>query len=115
MAASATRVNHWYVIAGRDEVGEELLARKVCGEHLVLFRTSDGEPVALADRCSHRQFPLSKGHRVGDEIQCGYHGLRFDVVRHVHVGARPGPHPVACQRAKPTARRAGGVDLGVDG
>ena len=70
--------NHWYVIARRGEVGEELLARKVCGEHLVLFRTSDGEPVALADRCSHRQYPLSKGQRVGDEIQCGYHGLRFD-------------------------------------
>jgi len=75
---SSFPLDHWYVIARRVEVGEGLLARKVCGEHLVLFRTSAGEAIALADRCSHRQFPLSKGQRVGDEIQCSYHGLRFD-------------------------------------
>lgn len=69
---------HWYVIARRDELRHELLARKVCGERLVLYRTGDGTPVALADRCSHRRFPLSMGDLVGDEIQCGYHGLRFD-------------------------------------
>lgn len=69
---------HWYVIARRDELGDELLARKVCDERLVLYRTSAGDPVALADRCSHRRFPLSAGQRVGDEIQCAYHGLRFD-------------------------------------
>jgi phenylpropionate dioxygenase-like ring-hydroxylating dioxygenase large terminal subunit len=34
--------------------------------------------VALDDRCSHRNYPLSVGAFVGDEIQCGYHGLRFD-------------------------------------
>ena len=71
-------LNAWYVIARSVEVGDELLARKAAGEHLVLYRTSAGEPVALADRCSHRQFPLSQGQRVGDEIQCSYHGLRFD-------------------------------------
>ena len=69
---------HWYVVARRGELGPELLARKVCGEHLVLYRTSAGQPVALNDRCSHRAFPLSAGRLVGDEIQCGYHGLRFD-------------------------------------
>lgn len=68
----------WYVIAGSEELGHELLARKVCGERLVLYRTSEGTPVALADRCSHRRFPLSKGELIGDEIQCAYHGLRFD-------------------------------------
>ena len=78
MAASSYPRQHWYVVAERDEVGDELLARKVCGEHLVLYRTSGGEPVALADRCSHRQYPLSAGRRIGDEIQCSYHGLRFD-------------------------------------
>lgn len=69
---------HWYVIARSGEVGHELLARKVCGERLVLYRTGDGTPVALADRCSHRRFPLSKGELLGDEIRCAYHGLRFD-------------------------------------
>ena len=71
-------MRHWYVIARAGEVGDGLLARQVCGERLVLYRTAAGAPVALADRCSHRQFPLSAGQRIGDEIQCGYHGLRFD-------------------------------------
>lgn len=70
--------NHWYVAARRDELGHELLARTICGERLVLYRTTAGAPVALADRCSHRRFPLSAGALVGDEVQCGYHGLRFN-------------------------------------
>jgi vanillate O-demethylase monooxygenase subunit len=69
---------HWYVIASSDEVGPSLLPRTVAGEHLVLFRTEAGEAVAMADRCSHRRYPLSAGELIGDEIQCGYHGLRFD-------------------------------------
>lgn len=75
---TALITNQWYVIASTDEIGDEPLARTVCGEHLVLFRRSDGTPVALRDRCSHRGLPLSLGTVVGDEIQCGYHGLRFD-------------------------------------
>lgn len=70
--------NHWYVIAAGREVGDHLLARTVCGEHLVLYRTGAGQVVAMDDRCSHRGYPLSAGTLVGDEIQCGYHGLRFD-------------------------------------
>jgi vanillate O-demethylase monooxygenase subunit len=70
--------DHWYVIASSEEVGRDLLARTVCGEHLVLFRTEAGEPIAMHDRCSHRGYPLSAGALVGDEVQCGYHGLRFD-------------------------------------
>jgi vanillate O-demethylase monooxygenase subunit len=70
--------NHWYVVASSDEVGRELLSRTVCGEHVVLFRTADGEVVALEDRCSHRGFPLSAGNLIDDQVQCGYHGLRFD-------------------------------------
>ncbi len=70
--------DHWYVIASSDEVGRDLLARTVCGEHLVVFRTTAGTPVAMHDRCSHRGYPLSAGVLVDDEVQCGYHGLRFD-------------------------------------
>jgi phenylpropionate dioxygenase-like ring-hydroxylating dioxygenase large terminal subunit len=71
-------IQHWYVIARSAEVGQGLVARTICGRHLVLFRTANGEPVALDDRCPHRGFPLSAGERVGDGIRCGYHGLQFD-------------------------------------
>lgn len=69
---------HWYVVASVDEVGRTPLGRTVCGEHLVLYRREDGTVVVLDDRCSHRGYPLSVGAVIGDEIQCGYHGLRFD-------------------------------------
>lgn len=71
-------INHWYVVADAAEVGRELLARTICGQPIVLFRTEDGTLVALDDRCPHRNYPLSAGALIGDEIQCGYHGLRFD-------------------------------------
>jgi vanillate O-demethylase monooxygenase subunit len=69
---------HWYVAATVDEVGRVPLGRTICGRHVVLFRREDGSAVALDDRCPHRGYPLSVGALVGDEIQCGYHGLRFD-------------------------------------
>ena len=69
--------NAWYVCAWADEIGGEPLQRWICGEPIVLWRRSDGNPAALADRCPHRDAPLSLGRVVGDDIQCGYHGLLF--------------------------------------
>jgi len=70
--------NQWYVAAYSSEVSEGLLARTICGEPLVLYRTQDGEAVALADRCVHRRYPLSESHLKDDQIICGYHGFTYD-------------------------------------
>jgi len=70
--------NQWYVAAYAREIGESLFARTICDEPLVLWRTGEGVVVALADRCVHRRFPLSKSQRVGDTIVCGYHGFTYD-------------------------------------
>jgi phenylpropionate dioxygenase-like ring-hydroxylating dioxygenase large terminal subunit len=70
--------NHWYVIAFSREVGRELLHRDCLGDPLVLYRTADGEPVALFDRCPHRGMPFSMGKLVGDVVQCGYHGFQYN-------------------------------------
>ncbi len=70
--------NAWYVIADSEEVTNTPLARVVLNEPLVLWRLDDGLPVALEDRCCHRQAPLSAGKIHGNNIQCGYHGLVFD-------------------------------------
>ncbi len=70
--------NCWQVIAFSSEIGSTPLARTVLSEQIVLFRTQSGEAVALLDRCPHRMAPLSLGRVVGDQIQCGYHGLCFD-------------------------------------
>jgi vanillate O-demethylase monooxygenase subunit len=47
------------------------------GERWLLARLG-GDLVALRDRCPHRLVPLSAGRIVGDEIECAYHGYRFD-------------------------------------
>ena len=70
--------NQWYVVAYSAEIGAELFARTVLGEPLVLWRTATGEVVALADRCVHRRYPLSKGHLDGDRLICGYHGFTYE-------------------------------------
>src|SRR5262249_6241252 len=41
-------------------------------------RNEAGRPVALEDSCPHKNLPLSMGSLVGDQVQCRYHGWRFD-------------------------------------
>src|SRR4249920_1151573 len=71
--------NCWYVAAWDHELlADTLLARTILGQPLLLYRKADGTPVALTNRCPHRQAPLSMGRREGDSIRCMYHGLRFE-------------------------------------
>ena len=70
--------NAWYVAAISAELGAAPIGRTICGEAVALFRREDGSPAALADRCSHRKYPLSRGAVIAGEIECGYHGFRFD-------------------------------------
>jgi phenylpropionate dioxygenase-like ring-hydroxylating dioxygenase large terminal subunit len=70
--------NAWYVAAWDHEVTRELSAVRIIGDSIVLYRTEAGEPVALEDACPHRKLPLSMGRIVGDEVECGYHGMVFD-------------------------------------
>src|SRR5688500_16625462 len=69
--------NFWYVGAMKHEVGRQLLARTLLEQPVVFFRRNEGSVAALADRCSHRRVSLSLGRLIGDEVQCGYHGLTF--------------------------------------
>ena len=70
--------NAWYVAAWDHHVGDGLLARTILDEPIVFFRDRDGTVAALEDRCCHRSAPLSIGRLMGGEVECGYHGLRFD-------------------------------------
>jgi len=70
--------NGWYVAAFSDEIGEDLLSRWILNQPIVLYRKGDGTAVAVQGRCPHRHYPLGESKRVGDAIQCGYHGITFD-------------------------------------
>jgi len=98
--------NQWYVAAYSAEIGRSLLSRTILGEPLVLYRTTAGQPAALADRCVHRHFPLSESQLQGDTIVCGYHGFTYGAdgrcvavpgQRRIPRTARVGAYPVAEQ------------------
>lgn len=70
--------NTWYPLAWSRDVGRTLMRRTVIGDDIVVYRTEAGQVAALEDACPHKLAPLSIGRLRGDEIECGYHGLRFD-------------------------------------
>jgi vanillate O-demethylase monooxygenase subunit len=52
-------MNAWYAATWDVEVKHALLARTVCDTPPVLYRTSEGQVVALEDACWHRLLLLS--------------------------------------------------------
>lgn len=75
---AAFPMNAWYAAAWDSEVKRALLPRTICNKKIVLYRTQDDCAVALEDACWHRLVPLSMGKLKGDDVQCTYHGLRYD-------------------------------------
>ncbi|WP_432696671.1 Rieske 2Fe-2S domain-containing protein [Marinobacterium sp. YM272] len=99
-------LNAWYVAAWDAEVGRTLLARTICDKEMVFYRRLDGTAVALADACWHRLLPLSVGSLDGDEVVCGYHGLKFnDAGRCTHMPSQETLNPSACVHSFPVVER----------
>lgn len=74
----ARPTRHWYIAARSDELHEKPLPVTLFGLPLVLFRDGRGTASAFLDRCPHRNVPLSMGRVVGGQLECSYHGWRFD-------------------------------------
>jgi phenylpropionate dioxygenase-like ring-hydroxylating dioxygenase large terminal subunit len=70
--------NAWYVAAMDSELRDRLLPVKLLDERIVLYRQTNGDPVALEDACAHRKLPLSMGRIKGDDVECGYHGMTYN-------------------------------------
>ncbi len=70
--------NAWYALASSGDVTREPLGTRALDRPVVLFRTTDGEAVALGDRDAHRPYPLSLGRLEGDTIVSGYSGFAYD-------------------------------------
>jgi phenylpropionate dioxygenase-like ring-hydroxylating dioxygenase large terminal subunit len=73
--------DHWYPVAWSRELKPgRTLAVRFAGDPIVLVRPKDPAAAvfALADRCAHRQVPLSKGMVEGCAIRCGYHGWAYN-------------------------------------
>jgi phenylpropionate dioxygenase-like ring-hydroxylating dioxygenase large terminal subunit len=74
----AYRRDEWYPVCRSERLRPGPLAAALCGVPVVLFRTREGAPCALVDRCAHRNVPLSLGRVRGERVQCIYHGWEFD-------------------------------------
>jgi hypothetical protein len=76
--ACPINVNHWYVVAQADEVGDQPLGVTLWQQPIAIYRDSSGHVQAIEDRCPHRQVKLSEGQVVGKNLECAYHGWQFD-------------------------------------
>lgn len=70
----------WYVASLSKELKNKPLSVEFFGQPVVLFRGKDGQPIALEDRCPHKNLPLSIGKVKDGNIECAYHGWRFNQV-----------------------------------
>jgi len=96
--------NAWYAAAWDAEVKHELLARTICNNKMVFYRTAAGNVVALEDACWHRLLPLSMGRLKGDNVECGYHGLVYNGQgRCVHMPSQETINPSAGVKSFPVA------------
>ncbi|HHP7245195.1 MAG TPA: Rieske 2Fe-2S domain-containing protein, partial [Elainellaceae cyanobacterium] len=83
----------WYVVAQSEQLkANTVLSRTVLDEWLVIFRGQDGQPVALRDRCMHRNNRLSKGRVCQGQIHCPYHGWVYDATGRVVAVPAEGEH-----------------------
>jgi phenylpropionate dioxygenase-like ring-hydroxylating dioxygenase large terminal subunit len=77
-AAAPLREAWYYAVPGRRLKRRSVLAKVMLGEPILLGRDAAGAPFALRDICPHRGMPLSAGRFDGGEVECCYHGWRFD-------------------------------------
>jgi phenylpropionate dioxygenase-like ring-hydroxylating dioxygenase large terminal subunit len=68
--------NEWLPVAFSDYV-KEIYDTTLVGKDILIWKRKD-KLVALSNRCPHRLAKLSRGKVIGDEIECPYHGWRFD-------------------------------------
>jgi phenylpropionate dioxygenase-like ring-hydroxylating dioxygenase large terminal subunit len=66
----------WYPVARTLDLDRPRQAM-LLGRRLVVFRTLDGYPRVLPDRCLHRGGALHRGAVIGDSIECPHHGWRW--------------------------------------
>lgn len=71
--------NVWYYALPSFRLKKgQMLAKTLLGEPVVFCRDAQGKAFALRDICPHRGIPLSDGKFDGGEIECCYHGWRFN-------------------------------------
>ncbi len=72
--------NIWYyALESRHLKTGKVLSKVMLNEPILFGRDLAGKVFALRDICPHRAIPLSSGRFDGHEVECAYHGWRFNV------------------------------------
>jgi phenylpropionate dioxygenase-like ring-hydroxylating dioxygenase large terminal subunit len=77
-SAAPLREAWYYAIPGSRLKRRSLVPKIMLGEPVLIGRDDSGGIFALRDICPHRGMPLNAGRFDGREIECCYHGWRFD-------------------------------------
>ncbi len=77
-SAAPLREAWYYAAAGRCIKPRAMVAKLMLGEPVLIGRDAEGAAFALRDLCPHRGMRLSAGRFDGREVECCYHGWRFD-------------------------------------
>jgi 5,5'-dehydrodivanillate O-demethylase len=71
---------YWHPVAAASELEpESVLAVRLLGEDLALYRTEQGRLGLVSERCAHRGASLAYGIPEEDGLRCPYHGWKYDV------------------------------------
>jgi len=69
--------DQWYVVADASDIESSPVGVTLLGDRYVVWRANDGVLAAAADRCPHREAPLSLGHVHDGCLVCPYHAWAF--------------------------------------
>jgi phenylpropionate dioxygenase-like ring-hydroxylating dioxygenase large terminal subunit len=75
---SSVESRHAHPVLDAGALADAPVAVRLLGEDCVLWRDAAGAPRAARDRCPHRGTRLSLGKICDGQIECAYHGWRFD-------------------------------------
>ena len=71
----------WYRALPSELVSRKRMRKAMLLEMpLVIGRDRQGRAFALRDACPHRGMPLSYGQFDGEQVECSYHGWKFDAL-----------------------------------
>ena len=71
--------NMWYFAAPSKALKRgEKVAKIMLNQPIMVGRDSNGKVFAMRDICPHQAVPLSAGHFDGKEVECPFHGWKFD-------------------------------------
>jgi phenylpropionate dioxygenase-like ring-hydroxylating dioxygenase large terminal subunit len=70
--------NHWYPILESSSLRKKSCGIKRFGLDLVLWRDQSGQPRLLPSTCPHRGASMAGGRVIDGELECPWHGFRFN-------------------------------------